>query len=134
MSRQAGADYYGITLRDAAIRSWTELNKHNLNPRVYLDNEHFELAYDHFYWKMARQLDAMLDVFPDMDRITDSFARYYQLNNGDWQKMVVKYIFKRLGNRVYTLLRSSNSLTVLKTYTQAWMNEFATQRDGWMFN
>jgi len=133
MSRQAGADYYGVTRFQAAINSWKELNKVGVNPKNVIDDEEaYNFAYEHFYWRVARMVDAMMDVFPDMERRLLAFANYYNLVN--YQELIVKFIFKVDDNLVWQLIRADDGLTQIKWRAEAWMEDYATKRDGAMFN
>jgi len=131
--RQAAADFYGIGVFDASVRQWKELNRVGINPKTIMDKEHFDMAYDHMFWRIAGMVDAMMDVFPDMERRLLAFAEYYDLP-GTWQELLVKFIFKQDQNIVWPLVRADDGLTQLKHRAEVWMNEFASRRDGWMFN
>jgi len=131
--RQAGADYYGITVQEASIRQWKELNKAGINPKTVMDADHYAMAYDHMFARISRMVDAMMDVFPDMERRLLAFAKYYQLPE-DWQLMIVRFIFKMNDNLVWQMIRSDRGLTDAKINAEVWMEELASRRDGWMFN
>jgi len=132
MSRQAGADYHGITVFDASVKQWKELNRLGINPKGVMDDDHYEMAHGHMYWRIARMVDAMMDVFPDMERRLLAFADYYNLPN-TWQELVVKFIFKMNDNLVWQMIRDEHGLTHVKINAEAWMEEYASRRDGWMF-
>lgn len=133
MSRQAGADYFGVTRFQAAIHSWKELNKAGINPKTVIDDEEaFNFAHEYFYWRVARMVDAMMDVFPEMERRILAFANYYSLAN--YQELIVKFIFKVDDNLVWNLIRAEDGLTQIKWRAEAWMDEYASRRDAWMFN
>jgi len=133
MSRQAAADYYGITVTDASIRQWKELNRVGINPKTVMEDDHFAMAYDHMYWRVARMVDAMMDVFPDMERRLLAFVGHYNLPQ-EWQAILVRFIFKMDDNLVWQLIRADDGLTQVKIRAEAWMDHIATLRDGWMFN
>jgi len=133
MSRQAAADYYGITVKDASIKQWKELNRHGINPKKVMEDDHYVMAYDYMFWRVARMVDAMMDVFPDMERRLFAFVNYYEMPE-TWQEMVVRFIFKQDDNLVWPLIRADDGLTQIKHRAEAWMEEIATRRDGWMFN
>lgn len=126
-------DRFGVNKFQEAIRIWKELNKAGINPEIAMDDkEMYDHAYDHMYWRVARMVDAMMDVFPDMERRLLAFADYYNLP-GTWQELLVKFIFKMDDNLVWLLIRANDGLTQIKYRAEAWMEEYATRRDGWMF-
>lgn len=133
MSRQAAADYYGISVRDASIRQWKELNRVGINPKTVMEDEHFQMAYDYMWMRIARMVDAMMDVFPDMERRLLAFADYYNLPDS-WQEMLCRFCFQVDDNLVWPLIRADDGLTQLKYRAEAWMEKIASTRDGWMFN
>lgn len=133
MSRQAAADYYGISVRDASIRQWKELNRVGINPKTVMEDEHFQMAYDYMWTRIARMVDAMMDVFPDMERRLLAFADYYNLPDS-WQEMLCRFCFQVDDNLVWPLIRADDGLTQLKYRAEAWMEKIASTRDGWMFN
>jgi len=98
-----------------------------------MEAEHYAMAYDHMFARISRMVDAMMDVFPDMERRLLAFAKYYQLPE-DWQLMIVRFIFKMNDNLVWQMIRSDRGLTDAKINAEAWMEELASRRDGWMFN
>lgn len=133
MSRQTAADYFGVTVQEASVRQWKALNMAGVNPRNAMDADHFIMAYDAMYMRVARMLDVMMDVYPDMERRLLAFVEYYELPS-TWQTLVVNYVFKMLNNLVWPLIRAEDGLTQLKIWSEKWMEKIASQRDGWMFN
>lgn len=131
MSRQAAADYYGVTVRDAAIKQWKALNAAALNPKRYMEDEHFFIAREFMHAKIWRMINAMETVFPHITRKMDSFARYYWME--DFRSKFLDYIFLRLNNVVWPLIRSAHSLSEMHLMVNDYMNDLTTARDGDMF-
>jgi len=98
-----------------------------------MDRDHFEMAYEHYYWRVARLVDAMMDVYPDMERRLATFANLYNFN-GMWQHHFVKWIFQMDDNLVWCLLRHQDSLEHTKIHAEIWMDKIASINDSWMFN
>lgn len=131
MSRQAAADYFGVTVREAAIKQWKALNAADLNPRRYMEDDHFFMAKEFMHAKVWRMIQAMETVFPHITRRMDSFARYYWMQ--DFRSKFLDYLFLRLNNVVWPLIRDAHSLTKMHGMVNDYMNELATARDGDMF-
>lgn len=98
-----------------------------------MEDEHFQMAYDYMWMRIARMVDAMMDVFPDMERRLLAFADYYNLPDS-WQEMLCRFCFQVDDNLVWPLIRADDGLTQLKYRAEAWMEKIASTRDGWMFN
>jgi len=131
--RQAGADYYGINRQDAAIQQWKGLNQGGLNPVKHMDIEDFGMAYDYMMGRILRMIDAMLDVFPQMEGNAVKEGYFFQFLNEyelyDWRNMFARWIFKQDDNLVWPLIRDEHGLTQMRVRAHVWMEDIINQRN-----
>jgi len=98
-----------------------------------MDIEDFGMAYDYMMGRILRMIDAMLDVFPQMEGNAVKEGYFFQFLNEyelyDWRNMFARWIFKQDDNLVWPLIRDEHGLTQMRVRAHVWMEDIINQRN-----
>jgi len=127
--RQAGADYYGTTRREASIMQWKGLNQVGTDPALVMDQEDFEMGRYYMEGRLWRMINAMETVYPSAEK---KFRKWIEeMGEANIRGDFLEFLFDKLHNRVWPLIRSEKGLTEMLYLLNEFLNARFVKRRMW---